>query len=293
MTTGVAAVSAGRNHTCALSTTGTVLCWGFGVSGELGDGASMSSSLPVTVPNLLAHVDLTSTARFVTSDLEAGQHTISAHHIGTAPLTTFPTVQQTVLPANTTTLLQTSSERSQFGAPVRLRAFVAHESPSRRRPSGTLTFQAGTTRLGSATLSAVIGTTVDAVAELTVTTLPVGESVLTAIFEGNNNSTTSTSAPLLHVVVPGATLTALVSAVNPIVVGQSATFTAAVSAVAPSSGIPSGTVTFLDGTVVIGTGTLDASGRATFSTTTFAAGARTITAVYDGSTNFLTSTSTG
>ena len=44
------------------------------------------------------------------------------------------------------------------------------------------------------------------------------------------------------------------------------------------------TVTFMDGAVTLGTGTLNASGQATFATTTLSVGSNTITAVYGGDT---------
>jgi hypothetical protein len=46
---------------------------------------------------------------------------------------------------------------------------------------------------------------------------------------------------------------------------QSVTFTATAAAVAPGSGTPTGTVTFKNGTTVLGTGTLS-GGKATFAT---------------------------
>jgi hypothetical protein len=57
--------------------------------------------------------------------------------------------------------------------------------------------------------------------------------------------------------------------------------------------MPSGTVTFKDGSTVLGTGTLNASGQAAFSTNKLSAATatRSVTAVYGGNTNFTGSTS--
>jgi len=56
--------------------------------------------------------------------------------------------------------------------------------------------------------------------------------------------------------------------------------------------VPSGTVTFKDGAVVLGSGSLDATGRATLTTSVLAVGSHSITATYTGGTNFNGSSST-
>ena len=53
---------------------------------------------------------------------------------------------------------------------------------------------------------------------------------------------------------------------SPSVFGQAVTLTATVIAVAPGAGTPAGSVTFRDGTTVLGTGTLSSGGVATFTT---------------------------
>ena len=74
------------------------------------------------------------------------------------------------------------------------------------------------------------------------------------------------------------------SSVNP---GQSVTLTAKV--VSATTGTPTGSVSFYEGTSLLGTGTL-ASGTAEISTTSLTAGAtNTIEAVYSGDDNFITS----
>jgi alpha-tubulin suppressor-like RCC1 family protein len=49
--TNVIQIAAGGYHTCALLTNRQVRCWGFGGTGELGDGDTDDESLPVTVSN--------------------------------------------------------------------------------------------------------------------------------------------------------------------------------------------------------------------------------------------------
>jgi hypothetical protein len=86
------------------------------------------------------------------------------------------------------------------------------------------------------------------------------------------------------------TTTSLVTSSANITLGQSVAFTATVTP-ASGTGTPTGPLTFNDGPTQIGTGTLNASGSATFSTSGLAVGAHSVKAVYSGDANFSLSTS--
>src|SRR5271163_2483374 len=87
-----------------------------------------------------------------------------------------------------------------------------------------------------------------------------------------------------------ATTTSLSTSATQVTFGQSVAFTATVAPTA-GSGVPTGSVNFFDGTTQIGTGALNASGVAMFSSSSLAVGAHSVTAVYAGDANFSGSTS--
>ena len=96
--------------------------------------------------------------------------------------------------------------------------------------------------------------------------LPAGASTLTATYNGDAVYLASTSAGITHTVTTGTTTTTLTATPNPSTFGVPVTFTAIV--VSSSGGIPTGTVDFVEGSTTLGSGILDGTGRATFTTST-------------------------
>src|SRR5207248_690862 len=122
--------------------------------------------------------------------------------------------------------------------------------------------------------------------------LTAGTHALTAIYQGSTSYARSVSAVLPEMVAAIATTVSLSANPTPATAGQMVYLTASVMA-PPAAGTmgPTGTVEFRDGATVLGTATVDASGLATFFTSSLPAGTRTLTAVYLGDTAYDSATS--
>ncbi|WP_263367852.1 Ig-like domain repeat protein [Edaphobacter bradus] len=224
------------------------------------DGATTLGT--ATVTNGVASVTV--------STLTSGTHTITASYGGdsnynaatSAPLTQIVNKATPVLPppvVSAPTITVGGSET------------ITETVPS--GVSGPVTFTNGTTVIGTAPI-------VGGVATIVVTNLPVGSNPITASTPGDANNNPATSPATTVTVTQGAPTVTLTSSTNPANPGQSVIFTATVPAGA------TGTVTFLDGTTAIGTGTVNSSGIATMTTSTLATGTHTITASYSGDTSY-------
>jgi len=125
-------------------------------------------------------------------------------------------------------------------------------------------------------------------AQLNVSTLPVGTDSLTAKYSGDANFAASTSTALTETVNPASTTTLISSSANPATYAQPVTLTASV---APAyGGSATGTIVFLDGTTALGTVAIS-SNAAQLTISNLTPGAHSITAKYSGDGNFTASTS--
>ncbi|MCU1343607.1 MAG: hypothetical protein JWN92_3030, partial [Candidatus Acidoferrum typicum] len=186
--------------------------------------------------------------------------------------------------AGTTTSLGSAPATSIYGQPIGLTATVNSTATSAPgTPSGSVTFFNNGVLLGTSAVNA-------GQALLNISSLPAGADSIVAQYSGDSNFAPSNSSPLAEAIAPRTTSTALASSQNPIIGGQAATFTATVT----TAGVaPTGTVTFLDGNSPLGTGTLNSSAVATFTTSALIVASHSITARYEGDVNSLTSISSG
>ncbi len=212
---------------------------------------------------------------YTTSSLPTGTTAVSANYSRDArhQASWSPTLNQVVKTATTTTLAASPNPAS-VGTPVTLTATV---SPA--TATGTVQFFNGATLLGAGNLTS-------GQAQLSVTNLPAGSNSLTAVYAGDANSSSSTSAVVAETVSQASSTTVL-SAVppSPVTVGQTVSLTASVS---PSAA--TGTVQFLDGTAVLGTASIS-GGAANLPVSGLSVGTHSLTAVYSGDSNYLASTS--
>jgi hypothetical protein len=189
-------------------------------------------------------------------------------------------VQLTVNTAPTSTSVASSLNPSPLNASV---TFTATVTSSGGTPSGTVTFLDGTTTLGTGSLNS------GGTATYSTSALTARSHSITAVYAGSTNFSGSTSTALTQIVgALSPTSTSVASSLNPSTFGASVTFTATVTS---SAGTPGGTVTFMDGSTTLGTGTLNSGGTATYTTSALAVASHSINAVYAGSTNFSGSTS--
>ncbi|RLS37586.1 MAG: Ig-like domain repeat protein, partial [Planctomycetota bacterium] len=222
-------------------------------------------------------------ATFSTSSLAGSAGTsITATYNGDPSYSTSTSsaVSQVVNKGASVAAVTSGTNPTVFGQSV---TFTATVFGGGARPTGSVSFYAGATLLGSSALSGFR-------AVFSTSTLTVAANSITANYGGDANYNTTISPILTQTVNKANTTTAsLASSLNPALLGQSVTFTATVAAVSPGAGIPSGTVTFFNGASTLGTGALNGAGVASFATTSLPSGISSITASYGGDGNFNTS----
>ncbi|MDA8521012.1 Ig-like domain repeat protein [Acidovorax sp. NCPPB 4044] len=158
----------------------------------------------------------------------------SALTVGPAGLTSVANGQK----AATGIAVRVSAAAVASGATLTLEASVAGS-----QPAGRVTFYSGSTAIGSAQI-------VDGVARLALNTLAVGTYAINARYEGDATHAAATSTAVAATVLQ-ATAVSLDALPGTVALGRSQVLRATVA-----GGAPGGTVTFFDGSAVIGSGVL-------------------------------------
>ncbi|HEV7509555.1 MAG TPA: Ig-like domain repeat protein [Thermoanaerobaculia bacterium] len=172
------------------------------------------------------------------------------------------------------------------GQSLTFTAAVTNTGAPGNNPTGTVTFQDTVYLIppsgGLSSMTTVLAANVPldgtGHASFTSSALNADNHFITALYSGDVHFTAG-SATLVQKIHASATATTLAATPNPSQPGQAVTFMATVAAV--SSGfVPTGMVTFREGTTALAQVPLNASGVAAFSTSALAPGSHTVTAVY-------------
>jgi Bacterial Ig-like domain (group 3)/Beta-propeller repeat len=125
------------------------------------------------------------TATCSTATLAVGSHSITAAYSGDATFATSSgTTVQAVNQAESATTLAASPNTATAGQTVTLTATVTPDARSTETPTGTVTFEEGTTALGTAPLN-------DGVATFAISTLAVGSHSIAAVYSGDADFATA------------------------------------------------------------------------------------------------------
>ncbi|MGP8250482.1 MAG: Ig-like domain repeat protein [Terracidiphilus sp.] len=144
------------------------------------------------------------------------------------------------------------------------------------------------------------GNTTGTTATFTLTSIPGGTYNVTAVYGGNLAQLfqKSSSSPVTFIVATAAPVITLPepngvqpNSSNGVYYVGTSTTTDVTANVSSTLGVPTGTVTFMNGTAAVGTATLDANGNATINAGALPAGVYNLTAVYSGDENFSSLTS--
>ncbi len=222
-------------------------------------------------------------ATYSTSVLAIGSYSITAGYQGDAndgSSTSSPVLIFSVIQATTSVQLASSAAAVTVTTPVTLTATVSGNGVT---PTGSVAFMDGATALGTAALNT------SGVATLITPALPVGQQSITAVYQGDTDDAGSTSNAVSITVSTFSTQTTLAASATTVASSQPV---ALLATVISSSGKPvaGGTVTFLNGTVTVGTANIGSDGSASLSIT-LNAGSDIITAQYSGDADDAASTS--
>ena len=184
----------------------------------------------------------------------------------------------------TTTMVSSSVNPSQLNQSVTFTATVTGNGGG--MPTGTVNFTDNGAPLCTAVQLSGAGQ-----AQCATSTLTLGMHAIAATYSGDQNFATSQGG-LNQVVQSGTRVTPTVTlTANPLEVNQGNSVFFAVTVGSIGGVIPTGTVTFIDGTTPLATVSLDGSGDADYSNATLVVGQHSITAAYNGDSNFNSATS--
>ncbi len=216
----------------------------------------------------------------------AGSYTLAAAD-GSVVIATPVQFSQTVAPAATTVAAPHTASSYAFGQMISLSTTFKSSAPSSVPFTGVATLIDNSSDvLGTVTLA------IGGQAKFVLTGILPGTYGAVISYPGDANHTAATSSIFTLEVNPAATSVSLSAPSAALVFGQSITLTAAVKSSSAPATPRTGSVTFFDNLLPVGTITLDGNSMASL-TLAPAAGKNSFTAVYSGDTDFKTGTSPG
>jgi hypothetical protein len=180
--------------------------------------------------------------------------------------------------------LTSSLNPSLFGQSITFNASLIPSFPGHLPPaSGNVQFNEGAALLGSGAPDAT------GAATFATTALQTGTHAVSASYPGDSNYIPRSFPGLSQLVNKAGTSTTVTPSAIAVVLGDAITFSSL--AASATSGIPTGTMSLLDGTTSIATLPLDAGGAASFSLSSLTPGSHLLKTSYSGDQNYLASIS--
>jgi sugar lactone lactonase YvrE len=270
---------------------GTPLVTTSGSTGEFTFGAATTNGC-TAAESLAAGAQCAISAQYVPT--LTGNHTATYTFTGStgvnAPVPSVVLKGGGVLLVSTTSAaVQTTpaTGNPQYGQTAVLTVTVTPASQGTSPISGSVTLQID--GISQSPVNVSVNGAGNGVAVITLPQLSVGPHLIVATYSGDavyGGSVASTVTVTVAKAASSVTVSALPTAT---IQFQSVTFTANVSAL--TGGVPTGTVNFMNGSTVLGSGPVGTTGTATFTTTTLAVGNYQVVAQYSGDGNFTTGSS--
>jgi sugar lactone lactonase YvrE/predicted secreted protein len=227
-------------------------------------------------------LDATGTGALTIATLPVGSNILTAGYSGdTNYSTSRASLTQTVQSASTQVSLTLSQNPAIYQTPVVFTSTVTGDGGIVQE--GSVNFTDSGVSVGNAAVGS------NGIATLSLSTLAPGTHSIVANYVGDGSIEASSSTPQV-LTVKELTTTALTSSTNPASTLTSVTLTASVT----NSGVgePTGTITFSDGSNLLGTATLNGAGVASLTVPSLAAGNHSLVAAYNGDGDNFSSTST-
>ena len=216
-------------------------------------------------------------AVFATASLSTGTHAINAVYSGDGSFVTSSGSYSQIVGTDSVAISLTSSQSPlSYGLSVTYTAQVSAGQKGATLPSGGVVFSDGTTVLGTAGLT-------QGFASLRVDSMSAGSHSISAAYLGDDNFAGGSSSTLLQQVSPAQTSVQLSASAQSTVMGEPILLNASVVS---GLGQPSGSVTFSDGSSVLGTVAVDSNGKAQLAVSTLSVTTHALTAAYSGDANF-------